>query len=163
MTTPEENTPQLIQPPPQLIQPPQTSTNLKPQTINKIKEILTCSLCSKLLYQPLTLHCQETFCRPCLKIYSSKTQKQDCPNCHKPAFYQPINNFKLWDLINKIFPSDVKAREEELAKVQPKLTEEEEIKEEIIKNNWRDIVNKKNSINLNNIPNLNNIIIDQLF
>ena len=152
MTTPESQT--------QIPTPSQVSS-INQQTINKIKEILTCSLCSKLFYQPLTLHCQETFCRPCLKNYSNKTQKQDCPNCHKPSFYQPINNFKLWDLINKLFPSEVEARKEELLKVQPKLTEEEEIKEEIIKNNWRDIINKKN---ITNIPqNINNIIIEQLF
>ena len=120
----------------------------------KIKNILKCSLCSSLLHQPVTLHCQDTFCRHCLKNYEIKTKKQDCPQCHKLSFYQPINNFKIWDWINKLFPNEVKAREEEIKKLLPKLTEIEEIKEEIIKNNWRDIINKKsNQLNQLNQPN----------
>jgi arsenate reductase-like glutaredoxin family protein len=122
----------------------------------KIQNILKCSLCSSLLYQPVTLHCQDTFCRHCLKNYEIKTKKQDCPKCHNLSFYQPINNFKIWDLINKLFPNEVKAREEEIKKFSPKLTEVEEIKEEIIKNNWRDVVNKKsNQSNQLNQLNLN--------
>ena len=112
-------------------------------TYHKIQNLLKCSLCSRLLYQPVTLHCQDTFCRHCLKNYEIKTKKQDCPKCHKLSFYQPINNFKIWDLINKLFPNEIKAREEEIKKFSAKLTEIDEIKEEIIKNNWRDIVNKK--------------------
>jgi hypothetical protein len=132
------------------------------QQKEKIYNILKCHLCSKILYQPITLHCQETFCKPCLKIYTMKTSKQDCPKCHKPAFYQPINNFKLWDLINKLFPDVVKAREEEIKKSTPKLSQIEEIKEEIIKNNWRDIVNKKTNNTNTHLLN-NQIFIEQLF
>ena len=74
MTTPESQT-QIPTPVPPPISPlipiPSPVSSINPQSINKIKEILTCSLCSKLFYQPLTLHCQETFCRPCLKNYSN--------------------------------------------------------------------------------------------
>jgi hypothetical protein len=129
----------------------------------KIKKILTCSLCSKLFHNPVTLHCQETFCQHCIKLYSIKSKKQDCPNCHKDSFYQPIHNFKLWDLINKIFPNEVKAREEEIKKNMPKISQEEQIKEEIIKNNWREIVNKKNNTNQPNILGNNAIFMEQLF
>ncbi len=129
----------------------------------KIKEILTCKLCSKLLCNPVTLHCQDTFCQSCIKLYSLKTKKQDCPDCHKPSFYQPIHNFKLCDIINKLFPNEIKDREKEVLKNMPPMTEEEKIKEDIIKNNWREIVNKKT--NNNNIlqQNANAIFIEQLF
>lgn len=127
----------------------------------KIKEILTCTLCSKLLCNPVTLHCQDTFCQSCIKLYSLKTKQQDCPECHKPSFYQPIHNFKLCDIINKLFPKEIKQREEEILRNTPPMTEEEKIKEEIIKNNWREIVNKKSNNN-NTLPQ-NAIFIEQLF
>lgn len=131
---------------------------------SKIKEILTCKLCSKLLYNPVTLHCQDTFCQSCIKLYSIKTKQQDCPECHKPSFYQPIHNFKLCDLLNKLFPNEIKDREQEILKNIPKMTEEEKIKEDIIKNNWRDIVNKKSNTNNNLLQqNANAIFIEQLF
>ena len=133
-------------------------TNLQKE---KIFNIVKCHLCNKILYQPITLHCQDTFCKPCLKTYSMKTSKQECPKCHKPAFYQPVNNFKLWDLINKLFPDVVKAREEEIKKFTAKLSQVEEIKEEIIKNNWRDVINKKQSNQPISFG--NQIFIEQLF
>jgi hypothetical protein len=139
----------------------QAITEINTENKQKIKNILTCTLCSKLLCHPITLHCQETFCQSCIKLYSLKTKKQDCPSCHKDSFYQPTHNFKLWDLINKIFPDEVKAREEEIKKNTPKMTQEEQIKEEIIKNNWREIINKKNNPIVNN--NQNAFFIEQLF
>jgi len=129
----------------------------------KIKEILTCKLCLKLLYNPVTLHCQDTFCQSCIKLYSIKTKKQDCPGCHQPSFYQPIHNFKLCDIINKLFPNEVKDRENEVLKHMPQMTEEEKIKEDIIKSNWREIVNKKTNSNNNNLLQQNAIFIEQLF
>ncbi len=118
---------------------------------NKIRQCLTCTLCKKLFYYPVTLYCQDSFCKSCLKNYTMKTNKKDCPSCHNETFIPPIHNFKICDIINKIFPDEIKDREIEINKTQSKLTEEEQIKEEIIKNNWREIVNKyKNDSNNNN-------------
>ena len=110
---------------------------------NKIRKCLTCSLCKKLFYYPVTLYCQDTFCKLCLKNYMIKTNKKDCPLCHKSSFVPPIHNFKIHDIITKLFTEENKIMEVAFLKNQTKLTEEEQIKEDIIKNNWRDIINKK--------------------
>ncbi len=121
------------------------SSDLSIDQIRKLKECLTCSLCKKLFYYPITLHCQDTFCQSCLKLNSLKNKANNCPKCKKHAFVPPIHNFKIWELINQIFPKEVSDRGKEIEKNMPKLTDEELVKEEIIKNNWRDIVNKKSS------------------
>ena len=114
---------------------------------NKLKECLSCTLCKKIFHYPVTLYCQDNFCKSCLKKYIIKTNKQNCPSCQKSYFNPPIHNFKIHDLINILFPEEFKQRQIEISKNEPKLTEEEEIKEEIIKNNWRDVINKKNELN----------------
>jgi len=125
--------------------------NINLETKNKLKECLKCLLCNKILYQPITLHCQDTFCKLCLQKYNHKTKKSNCPKCLKPTFNPMIQNFKLCDLINKIFPEETRKREEELNALKNKLSPDEKLKEdikdEIIKNNWRNIVNKKSTQN----------------
>ena len=121
--------------------------NINLETKNKLKECLKCLLCNKILYQPITLHCQDTFCKSCLQKYNNTTKKNNCPKCLKSTFNPMILNFKLCDLIHKIFPEETKKREEEFNAIKNKLTPDEklkeDIKEEIIKNNWSHIVNKK--------------------
>ncbi len=126
------------------------------------KNLLKCSLCFRLYHNPITLFCQDTFCKSCLKNYTLKNKIEDCPKCHKQSFYPPINNFKLWDLINKLFPEDVTSRELELTRITPKLTDEEIIKEEIIKNNWRDIINKNQPAQQPH-QHINEFFIEQIF
>ena len=128
------------------------------------KNLLKCSLCFRLYHNPITLFCQDTFCKSCIKNYTLKNKTEDCPKCHKQSFYPPINNFKLWDLINKLFPDDVISRELELSRITPKLTDEELIKEEIIKNNWREVINKKTqSPQIPQHQQINEFIIEQIF
>ncbi len=125
----------------------QNIKNIDLETKNKLKDCLKCLLCERIFYQPITLHCQDTFCKSCLQKYNNTTKKNNCPKCLKPTFNPMILNFKLCDLINKIFPEETKKREEEFNAIKNKLTPDEklkeDIKEEIIKNNWRNIVNKK--------------------
>jgi hypothetical protein len=140
------------------------NTQTYPQ-INKsqIKGILTCSFCKKLFHYPITLQCQDTFCKNCLQIYKFKTKKTDCPKCHKDSFYPPIQNIKLWDLITKLFPDEIKVRDVDVSRTTPRLTEEEQIKEDIIKNNWRDIINKKMTTPVQPQVDFTNFTFEQIF
>ena len=125
----------------------------------KLKTCLTCSICNKLLYLPITLHCQDTFCCTCLKIYNMKNNSNcsNCPKCKKNIFVPPVHNYKIWELITKLFSDEVLIREKETSNLMPKLTEQELIKEELIKNHWRDVVNKKQT------DGIDQIILQQLF
>ncbi len=131
---------------------------------NKLKSCLSCTLCKKILHYPITLYCQDNFCKSCLKNYILKTNNKNCPSCKSSYFVPPIHNFKIHDLIIELFPEEFKERQLEINKNQPKLSDEELIKEEIIKNNWRDVINKNyNFVNPQNDPifieNLPNYII----
>jgi hypothetical protein len=50
------------------------------------------------------------------------------------------------DVIQKIFPEETKLRENEINKNKPILKIEDQIKENLIKDNWREIINKHKSI-----------------
>ena len=141
------------------------STELTIDQISKLKNLLTCFICKKLLYHPITLNCQDTFCQSCLKIHNIKNKSNTCPKCKKHAFVPPVHNFKVWELMNHIFSKELIDRGKEIEISMPKLTEEEIIKEEIIKNHWRDIVNKKQN-NQNLRPNqdmVQEIILEHFF
>jgi hypothetical protein len=53
------------------------------------------------------------------------------------------------DVIQKIFPEETKLRENEINKNKPLLKIEDQIKENLIKDNWREIINKHKSITNN--------------
>jgi len=44
-------------------------------------QILRCEICNDLLYQPMTLICQHTFCYHCLSIGKSTNSMKECPLC----------------------------------------------------------------------------------
>jgi hypothetical protein len=75
-----------------------------------------------------------------------RKNKNTCPKCNRQYFRPPISNFKVSDLIDKLFPEEIKIRKDEIDKL-PKLDEKEELKEEIIKSSWRDVINKKKPSN----------------
>jgi hypothetical protein len=64
------------------------------------------------------------------------------------------------DVIQKIFPEETKFRENEINKNKPPLKTEDQIKENLIKNNWREIINKHKLTNDN--TSLNHEFIVQL-
>jgi hypothetical protein len=68
------------------------------------------------------------------------------------------------EIIQKIFPEETKLREIELHKNQPILNNEDKIKENIIKDNWREIINKHKPQpqNIEFVGQLNNEFIEQL-
>ncbi len=117
------------------------------ETKNKLRKCLTCTLCNKLFYYPVTLHCQDTFCQSCIDMIKLKTKKSECPTCKKSTMIVPVHNYNLMDVIQKIFPEEIKSREVEINKNKPVLNTEEQIKQNIIKANWREIINKHNKTN----------------
>lgn len=117
------------------------------ETKNKLRKCLTCMLCNKLFYYPVTLHCQDTFCQSCIDMIKLKTKKSECPKCKKSTMIVPVHNYNLMDVIQKIFPEETKSREVEINKNKPVLNTEEQIKQNIIKANWREIINKHNKTN----------------
>jgi hypothetical protein len=67
-----------------------------------LEEALTCSVCSKVIFDPVTLDCGHAFCRTCIASWFQSLGAQKCPRCRaqhpgkpKPA---PVLNqaIELW-------------------------------------------------------------------
>lgn len=46
-----------------------------------LEEALKCEICGDILYQPMTLLCQHTFCHHCLELGKSMKTLKECPLC----------------------------------------------------------------------------------
>jgi hypothetical protein len=115
----------------------------------QIDDEFKCTVCHDLLVNPVTLLCQHTFCRLCIKSYvasHNKPQIDDagyptfvsrdnknakCPLCRCAIVIPPNDNFLVKDLISKKYPELYKSRMEEHQKDTLKLDIRSQIEDEI--------------------------------
>ncbi|XP_058194920.1 uncharacterized protein LOC131311459 isoform X1 [Rhododendron vialii] len=70
-----------------------------------------CTVCLKLLYEPVTTPCGHTFCRSCL--FQSMDRGNRCPLCRTVLFISPRTcaiSFTLNNIIKKTFPEEYDER-----------------------------------------------------
>ncbi|KAL9673271.1 hypothetical protein QQ045_029526 [Rhodiola kirilowii] len=70
-----------------------------------------CTLCLKLLYEPITTPCGHSFCRSCL--FQSMDRSNKCPLCRTVLFISPrtcATSVTLNNIIQKIFPEEYAER-----------------------------------------------------
>ena len=82
------------------------------------EEDVECTLCLKVLYQPITTPCGHSFCRPCLA--QSLDHRNRCPLCRTVLLMHPqslATSVTLNNLVQRVFPEQYAARaaEEEAA------------------------------------------------
>ena len=82
------------------------------------EEDVECTLCLKVLYQPVTTPCGHSFCRPCLA--QSLDHRNRCPLCRTVLLMHPqslATSVTLNNLVQRVFPQQYAARaaEEEAA------------------------------------------------
>ncbi|XP_043724542.1 LON peptidase N-terminal domain and RING finger protein 1 [Telopea speciosissima] len=73
-----------------------------------------CTLCLKLLYEPITTPCGHSFCRPCL--FQSMDHGNKCPMCRTVLFISPRTcsiSVTLNNIIQKNFPEEYAERKSE--------------------------------------------------
>ncbi|KAF9625766.1 hypothetical protein IFM89_026906 [Coptis chinensis] len=73
-----------------------------------------CTLCLKLLYEPLTTPCGHSFCRPCL--FQAMDHGNKCPMCRTVLFISPKTysiSVTLKNIIQKNFPEEYAERKSE--------------------------------------------------
>ncbi|XP_059640835.1 uncharacterized protein LOC132282992 [Cornus florida] len=73
-----------------------------------------CTLCLKLLYEPITTPCGHSFCRSCL--FQSMDRGNRCPLCRTVLFISPRTcavSVTLNNIIQKIFPEEYAERKSE--------------------------------------------------
>jgi hypothetical protein len=115
----------------------------------EIDKEFECSICQDLLVAPVTLLCQHTFCRLCIKSYvdqqlkpktdedgyqvyvSRKDKNAKCPLCRCPIVIPPNDNFMLKGLIESKYPEQYNSRVEQYNKDKLKLNLRDQIEDEI--------------------------------
>ena len=105
-----------------------------------------CSICKELLYRPVTLICQHSYCYDCIETYYFANENQDdvyydnsrnykCPLCNIPYTLPPIENVPLSEILEVCFPEEYNIRREYIkninARKELKNKEEKQIRKEI--------------------------------
>lgn len=77
-----------------------------------VAEDYECQVCKELMFEPATLPCGHTCCRPCLFTWLKMSQNAKCPaGCHSViARKLPAVNIILRDRIQKMFPKEYEQR-----------------------------------------------------
>jgi len=136
-----------------------------------------CAICQDLLVAPVTLLCQHTYCRACIKayvkqhtkpsydddgyqVYVARTDKNaKCPLCRCTIVIPPNDNFLLKDIIQKRYPEQYEKRykehEKDSLKIDLRDQIEEEIRNEIFNTIIDDAVHNTNNNRLTNNVNTN--------
>ena len=76
-----------------------------------VGEEFECSLCLRLLYEPVTTGCGHTFCKPCLGRVADHSSR--CPYCRTVLYYfagEMAINQTLNNVLLKHFPEECRAR-----------------------------------------------------
>jgi len=118
---------------------PEADVVIAEETKDTIKNSLTCVVCFELFLEPITLMCQHTFCKGCLKVPDFNI----CPSCRLKSFVPPQRNIILDDIVQQLFPEIYKHRKVTLEKQEQekKVQAEDQKKENDIRNRfWRDMV-----------------------
>ncbi|KAK9926052.1 hypothetical protein M0R45_023306 [Rubus argutus] len=86
----------------------------KPERKPERSDDFDCTLCFKLLYEPVTTPCGHSFCRSCL--FQSMDRGNKCPLCRTVLFISPRTcaiSVTLNDIIQKTFPEEFAERKSE--------------------------------------------------
>lgn len=93
--------------------------------LTDIRNLITCSICDQLLYEPWTLECGHTYCYSCLCNWFKDKSKKTCPECRNIVKQMPAPAFLVKQMVEifikrgELLPSD-----ESIEQHQTKRTEE---------------------------------------
>lgn len=102
---------------------------------SEIDSSYDCTICHSLFVKPVTLLCQHTYCRQCIKIHYDKMKNDKktptCPLCNCGVLIPPNDNNLLVDIINLNYEEEYKQRVEESKKNEIKSDMKEDVKNEL--------------------------------
>lgn len=88
---------------------------------DSLEDLMTCSICLDILYQPVTSPCSHSFCRVCVRrLIQYDTGGATCPTCRQPLRLDPdglVVNRELLAKLEELFSEDVLGRKEEVDQV----------------------------------------------
>ncbi|CAL8364828.1 unnamed protein product [Gadus morhua 'NCC'] len=63
-----------------------------------LKHYLTCSLCTEIFKDPVSLGCHHSFCSSCLQDFWAQAKNKNCPVCKRKNSKDIVDNFSLKEL-----------------------------------------------------------------
>ncbi|KAG4425830.1 hypothetical protein IFR04_001037 [Cadophora malorum] len=72
--------------------------------LTDIRNLVTCTICDQLLYEPWTLGCGHTYCYSCLcSWFTTNRRKKTCPECRAKVAIVPAPNFLVKQMVDQVF------------------------------------------------------------
>lgn len=72
--------------------------------LTDIRNLVTCTICDQLLYEPWTLGCGHTYCYSCLcSWFTTNRRKKTCPECRSKVTIVPAPNFLVKQMVDQVF------------------------------------------------------------
>ncbi|CAD0081585.1 unnamed protein product [Aureobasidium vineae] len=65
-----------------------------------IRQLITCKICERLLYEPYVISCGHTYCYSCLCTWFATSKKKTCPNCREVIKQPPAPSYVIREMIN---------------------------------------------------------------
>ncbi|KAG9845128.1 hypothetical protein KCU98_g7003, partial [Aureobasidium melanogenum] len=65
-----------------------------------IRQLITCKICERLLYEPYVISCGHTYCYSCLCTWFGTTKKKTCPNCREVITQPPAPSYVIREMTN---------------------------------------------------------------
>lgn len=92
------------------------------QLRNKIKDTLSCCVCTELMMEPIVLGCSHNICLGCFEQmwhhHKGKSSKLGCPTCRHPLRKKVVTSLTLRGIVEDVFPERVVRWEERKRKNQ---------------------------------------------
>lgn len=68
--------------------------------IEAMRQLVTCKVCDRLLYEPYALTCGHTYCYQCLRQwFENNPRKKTCPDCRVVITQQPTPSYLLREMV----------------------------------------------------------------
>ncbi|XP_030233811.1 zinc-binding protein A33-like [Gadus morhua] len=68
------------------------------EKIPQLKNFLTCSVCTEIFRDPVSLGCHHSFCYRCLQDFWAQAENKNCPICKRKSSNDAVVNFSIKEL-----------------------------------------------------------------
>ncbi|CAL8404903.1 unnamed protein product [Boreogadus saida] len=68
------------------------------EKINRLKSVLTCSVCTEIFTDPVSLGCHHSFCSSCLQDFWAQAKNKNCPICKRKNSKDIVVDFSMKEL-----------------------------------------------------------------
>ena len=67
--------------------------------VESMRQLVTCKICDRLMYEPYSLACGHAYCYSCLSQWLVGNHKKTCPDCRSPISQTPIPSYIVRELV----------------------------------------------------------------